>query len=125
MSLTDSVRTGLFVGALGLCGCSTPINSDPAPGSLDELIVPNPDFTFATSQAVTLQLDNRDGPAAVEVRDSENRRLMQGAFRGSASIDLRLPLGMPPKLTVRTGLGEDAVEQTVVLDEAGRGTAEL
>lgn len=126
MAFIDSVRTGLFVGALGLCGCATDINSEnQAPVSLDELVVPSADFTFATSRAVTLQLDSSDGPVAVEVRDSENRRLMQGAFRESVSIDLRLPVGMPSKLTVRTGLGEDAAEQTVQLDDAGHGIAEF
>ncbi len=124
MLFLNSVRTGLFIGAVALAGCATEAPSDQTPGSLDELVVPSADFTFATSRAISVQLDAKNGPAAIEVRDSENRRLMQGAFRESVNIDLKLPLGLQPRLTVRSGLGDNAIEQTIDLDEAGRGTAE-
>lgn len=106
---------------LGACA------SEPAqdPG-LDALVILDPNFSFATSRSVRLELtptDSAGQPQALEVRDAEGRRLMKGGFAVPVALDLRVPVGIQQQLTVRQGLGEAATEQTVNLDSAGNATA--
>lgn len=91
---------------------------------LDTLVITDPSFDFSTSRSASLVLNSGSGaPAALEVRDAEGRRLMKGAFAVPAVLDLRLPVGTEPRLTIRQGQGAAATEQTVQLDADGQATA--
>lgn len=111
--------------AAGLFGCADAASETPE--RLDQLVIEDPDFDFATSRAVQLRLEKSadQAPVAVEVTDVEGRRLMDGAFRSTATIDLKIPVGSEGRLTVRTGQGEQAKSQDVTLDDAGRATAQF
>lgn len=124
---TQGFRAGaclaITAGLLTLSACGQEASEDP---SLDALVIQDPNFSFATSRSVRLQLTPNDAagePQALEVRDAEGRRLMKGGFAGSVALDLKVPVGMQQQLTVRQGLGEAVTEQTVNLDSAGKATA--
>ncbi len=115
--------------AAGLTACSDPSwrttpPSEPAePKTLADVVVTDPNFDFSTTQSVRLQLRAAEGsePKAVEVTDSEGRRLMDGAFKSGASIDLRLPVGKANAVKLRVGSGAEAVERELTVD--GNATA--
>lgn len=113
-----------LLGLLGAAGCAQDASREA--GSLDELVVTDPDFTFATSRSVRLELRAPDGEpgAAVEVSDAEGRRLMDGAFVGSAQIDLKIPVGAERRLNVRTVRGDAASLEEVSIDPDGRAVVE-
>ena len=120
----------LVLGALSLASCtpSTPA----APGaraparSLDELVVVDPDFTFATSRPARLRLETAPGaaPVQLEVRDAKGRRLFKGALRQAMDLDLKLALGADGAVTVLSGQGAQTVSQTVTLVD-GRAVVSL
>lgn len=124
---TQGFRAGaclaITAGLLTLGGCGLDAAEDP---SLDALVIEDPNFSFATSRSVRLELTPNDAtaqPQALEVRDAEGRRLMKGGFAGPVALDLKVPVGIQQQLTVRQGLGEAVTEQTVNLDSAGQATA--
>jgi hypothetical protein len=109
---------------LGAAASSACAESADAPTRLDQLVIEDPNFTFATARSVTLSLEAEGtAPKAVEVADAEGRRLMNGAFRGSAQVQLKVPVGADGKLIVRVGQGADVVTQDVTPDAAGRAAA--
>ena len=77
------------------------------------------------SSDLELRADEAATPQAVEVTDSEGRRLMDGAFKGSAVVDLRVPLGQEGSLKLRVGRGEQATERTLEVDANLRAAADL
>lgn len=112
--------------ALGLAACAT--NEADAPADeLATLVVSDPNFDFSTRRSAQLELRAAENaePVALEIRDSEGRRLLQGAFRSGATLNFKLPLGADSSLTIRTGAGEAATEQVVRLNDAGHGVANL
>ena len=110
------------VGVVGLSACADVATDGQTPDSLDQLVITDPDFDFSTSRSVRLELRAEDGaaPKAVEVADSEGRRLMDGAFRGSATIDLKVPVGRDRTLKMRVGQGDDVVERDLEVDAERR-----
>ncbi len=121
-----SLHLGAGLLALGLAACAT--NDADAPAQeLGTLVVSDPDFDFSTRRSAQLELRAADNaaPVALEIRDSEGRRLLQGAFKSGATLNFKLPLGADRSLTVRTGAGDAATEQVVRLNDAGRGVANL
>lgn len=124
------MKLSLSVAALGLLGATACVDASggaSAPETLDQLVITDPNFDFSTSRAVRLELraDEATGPQAVEVTDSEGRRLMDGAFRGSAVVDLKVPVGRARTLKLRVGQGEDAVERELDVDADRRAVGEL
>ncbi len=124
---TQGFRAGaclaISAGFLTLSACAPDAAEDPG---LDALVIQDPNFSFATSRSVRLELSPNDAqgqPQALEVRDAEGRRLMKGAFAGPVALDLKVPVGIQQQLTVRQGLGEAVTEQTVNLDSAGDAAA--
>lgn len=123
-------KLSLAIGALGLLGataCADASGGSSVPDSLDQLEITDPNFDFATSRSVRLELRANEaiGPQAVEVTDSEGRRLMDGAFRDSAVIDLKVPVGRERTLKLRIGNGDDAVERELEVDVSRRVVGEL
>ena len=106
--------------AAGLTACSDPAfrPAPTEPKTLADVVVSDPNFDFGTTQSVRLQLRAAEGsePKAVEVTDSEGRRLMDGAFKSGASIDLRLPVGKANTVKLRVGSGAEAVERELTVD---------
>lgn len=115
-----SLMVGTF-GVVGLAACAD-VADGPSPERLDQLVITDPNFDFSTSRAVRLELRAEEGaaPKAIEVADSEGRRLMDGAFRGSATIDLKVPVGLDRTLEVRVGKGQDAVSHDLAIGDDGR-----
>lgn len=114
------------LGLLGVTACVDASGGTSTPESLDQLQITDPSFDFSTSRAVRLELraDEAAEAKAVEVTDSEGRRLMDGAFRGSAVIDLKVPVGRARTLKLRVGQGDEAVERDLDVD-ADRAVGEL
>lgn len=103
--------TGLVVSALG---CTKAETTTQAPEGLAGVVVPDEDFTFATSRAVALELAAapRDGAewVPVEVRTPDGQVVYRGAVSTAAGTKVRLPIALADKaLTVIAGQGEDAV----------------
>lgn len=115
------------LGLLGATACADVASDAAAPESLDQLEITDPNFDFSTSRAVRLELraDETATPQAVEVTDSEGRRLMDGAFRGSAVVDLKVPVGRDRTLKLRVGHGDDAVERDLTVDADLRAVGDL
>jgi hypothetical protein len=120
----------LFVaGALALPACTkSPAAAPDAPSAsrLDDLVVADPNFTFATRREVKLRLEPAVAgtPVPVVVSDSAGRRLFKGAIRQPMDLDFKLANDAGPSLTVVSGRGDEAVTQTVSLAE-GRGAVRL
>ena len=118
-----------WIGSLGLVSAAAcaDVGGAAEPTRLDQVIVPDESFDFATARAVRLDLVLEPGaaPQALEVLDTESRRLLDGAFKASASVDLRLPAGRDQALQVRVGQGAAATTRVVAVDAAGRATTEL
>ncbi len=117
------------IAALGLLGATSCVDApggSSVPDTLDQLEITDPNFSFATSRSVRLELraDEAAEPQAIEVTDSEGRRLMDGAFRGSVVIDLKVPVGHE-RLKLRVGRGDDAVERELDVDANLRAVGEL
>lgn len=108
----------LGFGLAALSACVGAGDDAQGPERLDQLVITDPNFDFATTRTVQLELRAEDGaaPQAVEVADAEGRRLMDGAFRGSATIDLKVPVGRDGTLKLRVGKGVDAVERELDID---------
>lgn len=97
-----------------------------SPDSLASTVILDPNFTFATSRLVRLELlpINPAAPAkSVEVSDAEGRRLLKGAFAGPISLALKLPVGAARQLKVRLADGASVTEVDVALDDSGLGSA--
>jgi len=114
-------KTGLCSSLLicaAAAGCAVDADA-PANGaaeSLDTLVVPSADFTFATSRGVRVEIapeGETNEAVAVEIADTEGRRLVKGAFIGRTAVDVKLPLGAGQQLRVRTGNGDQAKTQVV------------
>ncbi len=123
-------KLSLATAALGLLGATACVDASggsSVPESLDQLEITDPNFDFATSRSVRLELRAEEGavPQAVEVTDSEGRRLMDGAFRGSAVVDLKVPVGRESTLKLRVGNGDDAVERALNVDANHRAVGDL
>ncbi len=110
--------------AIGLTACAQ--GPDSSAKNLAEVVVPDENFTFATSKKVSLQVQVAPGasPEMIEISDSEGRRLMQGAFVNSTTIDLEVPVGRAGSLKIRTGQNEDAKERSIDIS-ANRAVLEL
>lgn len=122
--LNTALQSVALLGLLGTAACA---ELGDAPTRLDQLVVTDPNFDFATTETVRLELRAEDGaaPKAIEVSDSEGRRLMDGAFRGSASMDFKVPVGRAQTLKVRVGQGDEAVQHEVSIDANRRAVSEL
>ncbi len=117
------LRIGLCAGALSFAACAVDGGEDP---TLAELVIEDPNFDFATSRSVRLELRPTSVEAAsqgVEVSDAEGRLLFRGAFSAPTTLDLKLRAGAERSLTVRSGSGPQATIQQVDLDSAGRASA--
>ena len=116
-------------GLLLLSACTEPTWQPAAesPKRLADVVVTDPDFDFATTQSVKVELQMAEGsaPQAIEAFDADGRRLMDGAFKSSASIDLRLPVGRANEVKLRVGSGDSAVERTLKVDANGRAGGDL
>lgn len=123
----STIQRTIFAGAfaLGLAGCAQSNDAGPESGRIADLEITDPNFSFATSRSVRLQLRSEEGsaPQLVEVADAEGRRLMQGAFLNDTTIDLKVPVGQAHMVKVRAGQGAEATQQDVMIDDAGRATA--
>ena len=114
--------------ALGLASSACiDAQTEATPGSLDQLEITDPNFDFSTSRSVRLELraDEAATPQAIEVTDSEGRRLMDGAFKGSAVVDLKVALGQEDTLKLRVGRGAEATERTLEVDANLRAATDL
>jgi hypothetical protein len=115
------------LGLMGLVACAD-VSSDPEQKTrLDELVITDPNFDFATARAIRLDLRAPDGstPRGIEVSDAEGRRLMSGGLRGSATLDLRVSVGQADRLKVRVGEGDDVTEHELVVDENNHAGMDL
>lgn len=125
----SSLYTHILAGAftLGLAGCAQFANDGAQGERLADLQITDPNFSFATSRTVSLEVrvSEAAGPQIVEVADAEGRRLMQGAFLNDTTFDLKVPLGQAPVFKVRTGQGDQAVEQDVAIDADGRAVTSI
>lgn len=123
LRLGCSALGALALGVVSLTGCTE--RTAERPERLDQVVVSDPNFDFSTTRSVrlTLQPSEAAGQRPVEVTDAEGRRLMNGAFRGAAAIDLKVPVGSPGRLTVRAGRGADAVQREIDLAEDGSASA--
>jgi hypothetical protein len=122
-ALRTGLRVSLCVGAVSLSACAIDGGEDP---TLAEIVIQDPNFDFATSRAVSLELSPTSVEAAsqaVEVSDAEGRLLFRGAFSGPTTLDLKLRAGAQPMLTVRTGAGAQVTTQRVNLDTNGHASA--
>lgn len=124
------IKLSLALAALGLLGvtaCVDASGGSSGPETLDQLEITDPNFHFATSRAVRLELraDEAAAPQAIEVTDSEGRRLMDGAFRGSVVVDLKVPVGRDRTLKLRVGQGDNVVERELNVDANLRAVTEL
>ncbi len=124
--------SGLVCAAVfGLSACTDPAPSarplPDAPQRLSDLVVTDPDFDFATTETVRLELQVPEGaaPQAVEAFDAEGRRLMDGAFKAGASVDLKVPVGKADTVKLRIGTGEDAVERELTVSADGQAVGKL
>lgn len=111
-----------FVGIIA-SGCALE-STDSGPQTLDDLVVTDPDFSFATSRSIRLDLKPSAAAAgghAIEVTDEEGRRLLKGAVLGDTVVNLPLPTAQGRELRIRTG--RSAAEQTVVVDADNRAVA--
>ncbi len=112
-----------------LSGCTEPAVTPPAaaPTRLADVVVTDPNFDFSTTQPVRLELTAAEGaaPQAVEVFDRDGRRLMDGAFRSGAALDLRVPVGKGDRVKLRVGTGNEAVERELTVDAQGRAVGTL
>ena len=118
-----TVATLAFAGTACVDG-----NTDAASATtLDQLEITDPNFDFSTSRSVRLELraDEAATPQAIEVTDSQGRRLMDGAFRGSAVVDLKVALGQEDTLKLRVGRGAEATERTLEVDANLRAATDL
>lgn len=109
--------------AFGLSACAQ--GTDNSASTLAEVVVPDADFTFATSRKVSLEVQVGATPEMIEISDSEGRRLMQGAFVNSTTIDLEVPVGRASSLTIRAGQNEDAVERAIEIGANDRAVLKL
>jgi len=104
-------------------GCALePSDSDAQ--ALEELVVTDPNFSFATSRSVRLEVNPSTeiaGGHALEVSDDEGRRLLKGAVLGKSVVQLPLPTAQGRELRIRSG--RSAAEQTVVVDADNRAVA--
>lgn len=119
-----SWKIALALGAgLTVTACA-PQDGATSAETLNELVVTDPNFTFATSKNVRIELQPsaaEPGGHAVEVTDQEGRRLLKGAVLGDAVVEMPLPAAQATELRVRTG--RNAVEQTVAIDADDRASA--
>lgn len=125
-ALMNTLKCLACASALSLVGCA----QSAAPGDdvpLAELVVTDPDFDFATTRTVRVELTAAEGaaPQAIEVSDSEGRRLMDGAFRSSVSMDLKVPVGRADTLQLRTGQGAQAVQRQLTVNARGVAGGDL
>ena len=113
--------------AAALAGCTAPTFNEAEPQRLADVKVSDPNFDFGTSQTVRLELTAAAGaqPQALEVTDSEGRRLMDGAFKSGASIDLKVPVGRAQSVTLRVGQGDAATERVLTVDAQQRAVGAL
>ncbi len=133
-SMKASLRGLTCVGLMGLgvagAGCTSPNGepgTTPEPKRLADVVVTDPNFDFSTTQSVRLQLQVAEGaqPQAVEAFDADGRRLMDGAFKAGASIDLRVPVGRADKVKLRIGTGATAEERELTVGADGTATGNL
>jgi hypothetical protein len=91
-----TIRSALVVASLGVAGCVAGDPSETPPtGSVREQSIA-PDFTFQTSQTVSVQIAPDDATfaatddAPVEVRRPDGAVLFRGAVRKGAPLDVEL-----------------------------------
>jgi len=85
-------KTTLAVLGLGLVlGCTS---AEPGrPASLNELVIEDPSFTFSTTAVVGVEVAPRpEATAPVELRTEAGGLVLQGGFRDTTRLNLRLPL---------------------------------
>lgn len=118
---------------LGACGqpgeatSAGPSGPAPAPQRLSDVVIGDPNFDFATTRTVRVELRAAPGtaPQAIELFDADGRRLIDGAFKPGATIDVRLPVGRAEKLKLRVGKGSGAVEQELAVDSGNHVVADI
>ena len=124
-------RTAAALALLGLGACTMPsAPSTPegdAPERLADVVVTDPAFDFSTTSSVKLELRMAEGsqPRAVEAFDSEGRRLMDGAFKAGATVDVRVPVGRADKVTLRIGVGTNVEERVLSVGANGLAVGDL
>lgn len=126
----NRITVGLLVvglGGLGACQqAESSASSSEEPARLQDVVVTDPNFTFATTRAVRVEfVGEAAGHQAVELFDVDGRRLMDGAFKPGAGIDVRLPVGRADSLKLRIGKGAEAIERELVVDHNNRAVADL
>lgn len=85
-------RTTLALLGVGLLlGCS---GTEPdLPATLNDLVIEDPTFTFSTSAVAGVEVPPAPAATApVELRTLEGGLVLQGGFRETTRLDLRLPL---------------------------------
>jgi hypothetical protein len=122
-------RVCLVMASLPLAGAvaCADVSGTAEPTRLEEVVVPDERFDFATARAVRLDLVVHEGaePQAIEVLDTEGRRLMDGAFKSSVSLDLQVAAGRDQSLQLRVGQGDAVTTRVVAVDADGRASTEL
>lgn len=122
-------RVCLVMASLPLAGAvaCADVGGTAEPTRLEEVVVPDERFDFATARAVRLDLVVQEGaePQAIEVLDTEGRRLMDGAFKSSVSLDLQVAAGRDQALQLRVGQGDAVTTRVVAVDADGRASTEL
>ena len=106
---------------MGAVACAPGGADDARPERLADVVVPDADFTFATTKTVQLELQTA-ADEAIEVADADGRRVMDGAFAAGARLDLKVPVGTQ-QLTVRTRRGADTLQRDVAIAADGRAVA--
>lgn len=120
----------LAAGLVCLAGClqaENPSERIEEPTRLEDVVVADPGFTFATTETVRVEFagDEEAGHRAIELFDADGRRLMDGAFKPGVAVDVRLPVGRADALKLRVGKGADAVERDLAVDPNKRAIADL
>lgn len=102
---------------LSACTQANLSDASDTPADLASVVVPDPDFTFETRSIVKVRLEPDEVSVftPVKVFDAEGRLLFQGVVQQPLALDLRLPLGGAPRLTVVSGRGQNAIKQQLTV----------